>query len=117
MKDDCVHTDTPTRLAQPMPRGLFATPLWLIVKFYKLAISPVLSLLPNSGCRFYPTCSEYAMDAIAHHGAFKGFVLALCRILRCQPFCNGGLDFVPKKFQWRKLFSQNKVDEWRTLDN
>ena len=62
-----------------------------IVRGYKKYIS---SLLPPS-CRFTPTCSEYAMEAISKHGAWKGSWLALWRILRCNPFCKGGYDPVP----------------------
>lgn len=46
-------------------------------------------------CRFYPTCSEYAIEAFRLHGPFKGFYLAVFRILRCNPFCKGGYDPVP----------------------
>lgn len=99
-----------------MPVGILSTPAWLAVKFYKVAISPVVHLT-GARCRFYPTCSEYAMAAIEKHGAVKGIILSVCRLLRCQPLCKGGLDFVPEKFEWKKLFSQNKVDESGSLDN
>ena len=62
-----------------------------LIKFYKLAISPYL---PNA-CRFTPTCSVYAYEAIAKYGALKGGFLAVKRILRCNPFCKGGYDPVP----------------------
>ncbi len=62
-----------------------------IVRAYRKYISP---LLPPS-CRFTPTCSEYAIEAIQKHGAWKGGMLALWRILRCNPFCKGGYDPVP----------------------
>ena len=48
-------------------------------------------------CRFQPTCSQYAIEAIKVHGVFKGFYLAAFRILRCNPFCKGGYDPVPPK--------------------
>lgn len=67
---------------------------WILIKlvqFYRLVISPVL---PPS-CRFYPTCSEYTIEAINQHGALKGFWLAIRRIGRCHPFCEGGYDPVP----------------------
>lgn len=64
--------------------------LWLI-RFYKRRISP--SLPP--ACRFTPTCSEYAYQAIARHGALKGGYLAVRRILKCHPFHPGGYDPVP----------------------
>ncbi|MDQ5846025.1 MAG: membrane protein insertion efficiency factor YidD [Acidobacteriota bacterium] len=58
------------------------------LRFYKLVISP---LLPPS-CRFYPTCSEYAAEAINRYGAFRGAGLAIRRLLRCHPFSQGGYD-------------------------
>lgn len=62
-----------------------------IVRGYKKYISP---MLPPS-CRFTPTCSEYAVEALQKHGAWKGSLLAIWRILRCNPFCKGGYDPVP----------------------
>jgi putative membrane protein insertion efficiency factor len=62
-----------------------------VVRGYKKYISP---LLPPS-CRFTPTCSEYAIEAISKHGAWKGGWLAAWRVLRCNPFCKGGYDPVP----------------------
>ncbi|MDX2032359.1 MAG: membrane protein insertion efficiency factor YidD [Blastocatellia bacterium] len=59
-----------------------------LLRAYKYAISP---LLPPS-CRFTPTCSEYAADAIAKYGLIKGVGLAVRRLLRCHPFCAGGYD-------------------------
>ena len=48
-----------------------------------------------SSCKYYPTCSRYAIEAIEKHGAFKGGILAVWRILRCNPFSKGGYDPVP----------------------
>jgi putative membrane protein insertion efficiency factor len=62
-----------------------------LIKLYKKYISP---LLPPS-CRFIPTCSQYAIEAIEKYGALKGGGLAIWRILRCNPFCAGGYDPVP----------------------
>ena len=64
--------------------------LWLI-KAYRSFISP---LFPPS-CRFQPTCSQYAYDAISTYGTFKGAWLAIKRILRCHPFHPGGYDPIP----------------------
>jgi len=62
-----------------------------LIRFYRKAISPYR---PPS-CRFYPTCSQYALQAIEKYGALKGGWLAFKRILRCNPFCKGGYDPVP----------------------
>jgi len=62
-----------------------------LLTLYKRFVSP---LLPPA-CRFSPTCSVYAKDAIARHGALRGSVLALKRLARCHPFNPGGLDPVP----------------------
>jgi len=51
-----------------------------------------LSPLKKPCCRFYPTCSQYAAEAVARHGALKGAAMALWRLLRCNPFCKGGYD-------------------------
>ena len=60
-----------------------------MIKFYRSAISPYKG---GACCRFVPTCSEYAMQAIEKYGAFKGGYLALRRILKCHPFHKGGYD-------------------------
>ena len=62
-----------------------------LIRFYRRAISPAF---PRH-CRYEPTCSAYALQAIATHGALRGGALALRRIARCHPFHAGGLDPVP----------------------
>ncbi len=62
-----------------------------MLKGYKAWISPMLPV----SCRYVPTCSEYAMQAIEAHGALRGSALALGRLLRCHPFVRGGFDPVP----------------------
>ncbi|GAP95160.1 membrane protein insertion efficiency factor YidD [Leptolyngbya sp. NIES-2104] len=64
-----------------------------LVKGYRIAISPLL--MPS--CRFHPTCSQYAIEALQTHGALKGSWLSARRICRCHPFNPGGYDPVPKK--------------------
>ena len=68
--------------------GLVAKLLLLPIYFYQYAISPLI----GPRCRFYPTCSTYAVEAIKIHGAIKGGYLALRRIARCHPFSEGGDD-------------------------
>jgi uncharacterized protein len=65
--------------------------------FYRRWLSPAVHSLSPGGCRFVPTCSEYAEIAIATHGPLRGVGLALWRLLRCHPFSRGGLDQVPPR--------------------
>ncbi len=67
--------------------------LWMLAS-YKRVVSPWLPV----ACRYTPTCSEYAAEAVVRHGVARGVVLALWRILRCQPFGGRGLDPVPELF-------------------
>jgi len=71
--------------------SVFRRILVLPIRVYRRVISP---LLPRR-CRFYPSCSEYAVEAIQRHGAIRGGWLAVRRILRCHPFHPGGHDPVP----------------------
>jgi uncharacterized protein len=71
-------------------RTLFVLP----IRLYKLAISPLL----GRRCRFYPSCSQYAVEAIEKHGILRGTWLALRRLLRCHPGNPGGVDLVPDRF-------------------
>ena len=73
----------PGRLIQ---RGLIA-----LIRGYRYFLSPWL----GQSCRFYPTCSVYAIDALQRHGAAAGTYLMAARILRCHPYCQGGHDPVP----------------------
>jgi uncharacterized protein len=65
------------------------------IAFYQRWISPMVHMLGVGGCKYLPTCSEYAVRAIVLHGALRGSGLAIWRLLRCQPFSRGGLDQVP----------------------
>jgi putative membrane protein insertion efficiency factor len=67
--------------------------------FYKRWLSPAVHSLTPGGCRYLPTCSEYAAVAIATHGPWRGMGLAIWRVLRCHPFARGGLDEVPPRFR------------------
>ena len=72
-------------------RGVLAWPLLIVVRGYQRLISP---LLPPS-CRFYPSCSAYAVTALERFGPVKGTWLALRRLGRCHPWTDGGVDHVP----------------------
>jgi putative membrane protein insertion efficiency factor len=67
----------------------------MLIRFYQVVISPIK---PPS-CRFYPTCSQYGLEAIQRFGAIKGGWLAIKRIAKCHPFHPGGVDPVPEKKQ------------------
>jgi len=64
-----------------------------LIRLYQLLLSPFW----GAQCRFHPSCSCYAMEALDKHGALKGAGLAIYRILRCNPWADGGLDPVPEK--------------------
>jgi putative membrane protein insertion efficiency factor len=86
------------------------------VKFYRRHISPHFP----ARCKYYPTCSRYALDAIEKFGAFKGSLLAVWRLLRCNPFSMGGIDFVPDKFTFKvekyNYHSQNFPNDYDKND-
>lgn len=63
------------------------------IKFYQLHISPMIGPV----CKFHPSCSHYAVQAIEIHGVLKGSLLACWRILRCNPFTKGKVDLIPVK--------------------
>jgi putative membrane protein insertion efficiency factor len=67
-------------------------PALALIRFYQLTLSRGL---PSGTCRFSPTCSHYAYQAIVKHGLIRGSALAIWRVLRCQPFSQGGFDPVP----------------------
>lgn len=73
---------------------------WICLKLirgYQLILSPWI----GRQCRYIPTCSNYATEAIERYGAIRGCYLTLRRLLRCHPFGGHGLDPVPQKFSWR----------------
>lgn len=75
-------------------RNLIKKVLIFLIKTYQMTLSPRFS---HGSCRYTPTCSQYALEAIENHGIFKGCLLAAWRILRCNPFSKGGWDPVPPK--------------------
>jgi len=72
--------------------SLGARALLLLVRAYIVFLSPFF----GGACKFYPSCSNYAAEAIARHGARRGVALGIRRLLRCHPFTRGGVDFVPE---------------------
>jgi putative membrane protein insertion efficiency factor len=72
-------------------RNLPVVVLLSALRAYKLFISPLFT----GSCRFLPSCADYASEAVARHGAARGSWLALRRLIRCHPFCEGGYDPVP----------------------
>ncbi|PZG02263.1 membrane protein insertion efficiency factor YidD [Micromonospora deserti] len=78
--------------AVPRPASTGARVLTAPIIAYRRWISPALP----ARCRFYPSCSAYALEAVARHGAFRGAGLAVRRLLRCHPFHPGGHDPVPE---------------------
>lgn len=79
------------------------------VRLYQKFISP---LFPPS-CRYYPTCSNYAVVALQKHGAIRGTLMAVARIARCHPFVPGGFDPVPDKFSLRRNINQADIEKAR----
>lgn len=71
--------------------------LRMLVRLYQLTLSPWV----GRSCRFVPTCSNYAIEALEKYGAVKGTYLTIYRLLRCHPLGGRGLDPVPAKFRWR----------------
>lgn len=87
---------------------LIATiPQWMLVgviKVYQWTISPLL----GPRCKYYPSCSNYGLEAVRRHGAVTGFVLAAWRVLRCNPWSHGGIDDVPHKGE--PLFTRGSIE-------
>jgi putative membrane protein insertion efficiency factor len=81
-----VSSDSGERPPGPAARGLL-----LAIDVYRVTLGPLL----GGHCRFYPSCSQYAEEAVRRHGAWTGSGLAARRLLRCHPFHRGGFDPVP----------------------
>lgn len=75
---------------------------WLLIapiRFYQKFITPYTP----ATCRYYPTCSEYAVRSLRTHGAVKGTILTVWRLLRCNPWSSGGVDHTPERGRWRRV--------------
>lgn len=82
-----------------------------LVRAYRLVLSPWV----GQGCRFAPTCSAYAIQALDKHGAIVGTGLAGWRILRCNPWCHGGCDEVPDNMPWNRTRATPPAGLFSTL--
>jgi hypothetical protein len=91
MPDAPVNEEAAGRRGVPLPTTVGARLLSAPIVAYRRWVSPAL---PDR-CRFYPSCSEYALTAISTHGPLRGLGLAIWRLLRCHPFHPGGIDHVP----------------------
>jgi putative membrane protein insertion efficiency factor len=75
-------------------------------RFYKFFISPLL----GNNCRYHPSCSDYAREALRRHGLAKGGILAFWRLLRCNPWHEAAKqDPVPERFDWRNVFRYKRL--------
>lgn len=88
--------------------GPVATVALLPIRFYRRFLSPAL----GQRCRYYPTCSAYAEEAVRELGAFRGMILAAWRVLRCNPFSPGGLDPLSE----RTLFANSPTRTERAVN-
>jgi putative membrane protein insertion efficiency factor len=82
-----------------------------LIGLYRVVISPLLTSVLGPRCRFHPSCSAYAVEAIRIHGAAKGLLLTGWRLLRCSPLSPGGLDPVPARGAWRGAGSGAAYDD------
>jgi len=71
--------------------------LIFVIKLYKKAISPVLTVLFGNACRFTPSCSQYTIEALEKYGAARGLVLGIKRFSKCHPWGGSGFDPVPER--------------------
>ncbi|MEZ0395451.1 MAG: membrane protein insertion efficiency factor YidD [Anaerolineales bacterium] len=78
-----------------LPRSPLYWPRWLLLALIRLYQMTISQTLPADTCRFYPSCSHYGYQAIYKHGVLKGGLMAIWRVLRCNPFNPGGYDPVP----------------------
>lgn len=80
--------------------------IWLL-KGYRFAISPLYGQV----CRYYPSCSAYALEAVSQHGAARGVWMSAGRLCRCHPWALGGVDPVPARFRWSAGWRECSVDQ------
>lgn len=94
---------------------MITAPFLFLIAVYQRVLSPAVhAVSPGCGCRFHPTCSHYAAEALRTHGLFRGLALALWRLLRCTPLSAGGLDPVPPAASSEKLSRPRRLRCERT---
>ena len=86
-----MSTETASAVSPPGARGVAARVLLLLIEIYRVTLAPLI----GGFCRYLPSCSVYAEEAVRRHGAVQGSGLAVRRVLRCHPFHRGGFDPVP----------------------
>ncbi|MDY2940892.1 MAG: membrane protein insertion efficiency factor YidD [Varibaculum sp.] len=97
--------------------SVFAKPLIGLVRLYQ----KYFSAYTPPRCKYYPTCSNYALESLRIHGATKGLLLAGWRLLRCNPLSDGGVDYPPQRGHWHaseyhQMSEAELRDYWRRLD-
>ncbi len=105
------HKDPPLRELPLTFKTLGRFPLLALIRLYQLTISRAL---PANTCRFYPTCSHYGYQAIYKYGMFRGAIMATWRVLRCNPFNDGGYDPVPEPEDLASTFNLKRNNENQT---
>jgi len=83
-----------------------------VIRAYRYILSPWI----GNGCRYWPTCSEYAMQAIELHGPLRGGWMMLARLARCHPYAAGGVDPVPTRFSWHCRCAKSEASPSSTVD-
>ena len=111
-RDAGISSRRPFRDAPPALSRAAARLLLFGVRFYQVMLAPLMF----SACKFYPSCSHYAVEAIERHGAWQGLRLAAGRLLRCRPFTQGGHDPVPDVLEDEPNCSDRAASTARTRD-
>jgi len=86
-------------MSMSMSMSMMSWVLLILVRVYRVLLSPVYHALFGPCCRFEPTCSAYAEQAVKQHGAWRGFWLAARRLARCHPLARAGFDPVPERMK------------------
>ena len=92
-----------------LPRLPFLSVIWMYQKTLSPDHGPLAPIFPNGYCKFYPSCSEYGRISYEEHGVVKGTILTSYRILRCNPWTEGGHDHVPEKGEVIKTIKAKRI--------